>query len=160
MPVLAYMLTFGTYAARLHGDERGSWHHRLGFVPANAQLHAEQERRVVGGAVTLDERERRVVLEELRRTCSYRGWRIIAAHVRAQHVHLVVAAADVPESVLLRELKAWTSRRLHEHDAHLAAPRVWARGGNAVRLWTDTEVEAAKRYVLDQQGTPMAWFAE
>src|SRR3972149_4172328 len=47
-----------------------------------------------------DLRRRKLVLEAIQEVCSYRGWRLLAAHVRSSHVHAVVVAEDMPERVL------------------------------------------------------------
>src|ERR1700733_9375120 len=55
-----------------------------------------------------------VVLKSLREACSCRGWTLLAAHVRTNHVHVVTTANCKPEQVMTA-LKAYGSRALNEH---------------------------------------------
>ena len=43
---------------------------------------------------------RRMVLEALRDVCLHRGWSLLAAHVRTNHVHSVVESETRPEKVM------------------------------------------------------------
>jgi len=156
---LAYFITFTCYGTWLHGDGRGSADrdHR---VPGTPYLPADPDRRVNAlGAMqhapyTLDLARRRCVLRCLRETCTARGWRLLAAHVRGTHVHVVVAAADVPERVMI-SLKAYASRGLN--DAGFDAPnrKRWTRHGSTRYLWHEAAVEQAVAYVVDSQGETM-----
>ena len=53
------------------------------------------------------------VLEAMRQVCAYRGWKLLAAHVRTTHVHAVVETEAPPERVMT-EFKAYASRRLNQ----------------------------------------------
>ena len=57
----------------------------------------------------LDSDSRTVVLEALREVCSHRGWNLLAAHVRSNHVHIIVEAEILPEKVM-SDFKAYASR--------------------------------------------------
>jgi REP element-mobilizing transposase RayT len=54
----------------------------------------------------LDEADRAVVLSAIRRHCAYRGWNLLAAHVRSNHVHTVVEADARPERII-NEFKSY-----------------------------------------------------
>jgi REP element-mobilizing transposase RayT len=102
---------------------------------------------------TLDLGESSQVLNAIRETCVVRQWRLLAAHVRSTHVHLVVGEI-MDASCAIRDFKAYSSRALNREGMR----RRWARGGNA-RLLRDTmAVKAAVRYVVDCQGPPMALY--
>jgi REP element-mobilizing transposase RayT len=151
---LAYLITFGTYAARLHGDERGSTRYGRGFVAPDARLHAERLARANGVIVSLDERDRSIVRDAIASVCAFRDWALHAAHVREEHVHCVVTADAEPESIM-RDWKSWSSRRLHE-DGRFVGQRVWARRGSTRWLWNQRHVDDAKVYVVERQGRDMA----
>ncbi len=59
----------------------------------------------------LDKDRRMTVLDALREVCSYRGWNLWAAHVRTNHVHVIVEAEVRPENVM-NALKSYASRSL------------------------------------------------
>jgi REP element-mobilizing transposase RayT len=93
------------------------------------------------------------VLDALREVCAHRGWSLLAAHVRTNHVHVVVEAEIQPEKVM-NDFKAYSSRMLNRMEG---APRKrWARHGSTRWLWKDQDVRDAVRYVIDEQSEAMA----
>jgi REP element-mobilizing transposase RayT len=59
-------------------------------------------------AYHLDRLRRDAVLRAIQEVCAYRGWNLLAAHVRSNHVHTVVEAEDPPERVM-GDFKAYAS---------------------------------------------------
>jgi len=102
----------------------------------------------------LDPARRAIVLETIRRVCSHRGWTLLAAHVRSNHVHLVVVAEDNPEKIL-NKLKAYASRALNQSGLDNAVKNRWARHGSTRYLWNPDHVGAAIQYIVREQGEPM-----
>jgi hypothetical protein len=100
----------------------------------------------------LNEVRRRIVLESICQVARHRGWNVLAAHVRTNHVHVVVEAEDEPERVL-NDFKAYASQRLNELEPKR---KRWARHGSTRWLWNPRHVSAALQYVLEEQGEPMA----
>jgi len=105
----------------------------------------------------LDATRQRVVLRSLHEVCSCRGWTLLAAHVRTNHVHLVATAGCKPEPVL-NALKAYSSRALNHLRLDRPNRRRWARHGSTRYLWTSAAVSAAIHYVVREQGDAMAVF--
>jgi REP element-mobilizing transposase RayT len=105
----------------------------------------------------LDSVRRQVVLKTMHEVCSYRGWTMLAAHVRTNHVHNVVVANCQPEQVLTA-MKAYSSRALNESELDDPDRRRWARHGSTRYLWTGDAVRAAIHYVVSEQGEPMEVF--
>jgi REP element-mobilizing transposase RayT len=97
------------------------------------------------------------VLKTLQEVCSCRGWTLLAAHVRTNHVHVVTTADCKPEQVMTA-MKAYSSRALNEHGQDGPRRRRWARHGSTRYLWTKNAVEAAIQYVVCEQGEAMAVF--
>jgi REP element-mobilizing transposase RayT len=100
---------------------------------------------------------REAVLEALREVCEHRGWGLLAAHVRTNHVHVVVEAEVSPERIM-NDFKSYASRALNRLDHHGSDPRRWARHGSTRWLWKDRDVKEAICYVVEEQGEPMAVF--
>jgi REP element-mobilizing transposase RayT len=96
--------------------------------------------------------QRAAVLQAIQQVCQHRGWILLAAHVRTNHVHLVVDAAIAPERVM-RDFKAYASRSLDHKKA-------WTRHGSTRYLWERDDVAHAVRYVVEGQGDPMAVFMD
>lgn len=113
--------------------------------------------RMAQRAYLLDAFRRQVVLESLQRACFDRGWKLWAAHVRSNHVHVVTTANRPPESVM-NAMKAYSSHALNEHGLDGPGRRRWARHGSTRYLWTLDAAQAAIEYVVRQQGEPMAVF--
>jgi REP element-mobilizing transposase RayT len=104
----------------------------------------------------LEAEARAAVLESVKEVCAFRGWRLLAAHVRTNHVHVVLdVASDVvrPEKVM-NDFKAYSSRLLTDVDG--PRRKRWARHGSTGWLAKDQDVRKAIRYVVEGQGEPMA----
>lgn len=112
---------------------------------------------MVGPVYSMDTRDREAVLASMLSTCAHRGWRMLAAHVRSTHLHVVVEADDAAE-VIVRELKAYASRRLNERGPR--RERYWTRRASMVGLITPGSVMSAVRYVVEGQGLPMAVYVD
>jgi REP element-mobilizing transposase RayT len=105
----------------------------------------------------LDAPRRQVVLNAIREVAEYRGWQLLAAHVRTTHVHVVVSSTESPERIM-NDFKGYASRRLNEAGFENAGRKRWTRHGSNPYLWKPRDVEAAVHYVLREQGEPMAVF--
>jgi REP element-mobilizing transposase RayT len=157
---MTYLITFACYGCHLHGDEKGSVdrkHNLTGsrLIAADPKRVAVELLRMVQPAYSMDESRRKVVLEGLTERCVERGWALLAAHVRTNHVHVVVEAEDLPERIM-NDLKAYASRRLNQLGFDEPDRKRWARHGSTRWLSTRDAVSAAIQYVVDKQGEPMA----
>jgi REP element-mobilizing transposase RayT len=154
---LRYFITFACYGTHLHGAEAGSVDRRHNLpgsrlLEADAWRASTEQRLMTHAAYLLDEEGRSTVLKALREVCSHRGWSLLAAHVRPNHVHLVVEAEVAPE-IMLRAFKSYASRSLGAGDR-----KRWARHGSTRWLWKDQDVLDAIWYVVEEQGEAMAVF--
>jgi len=100
---------------------------------------------------------REIVLAAMVERCSNQRWTLLAAHVRTNHVHIVVDADVKPERIM-NDLKAYASRCLNRFGLDDAARKRWARHGSTRWLWKPEGLSAAIRYVVDEQGDSMAVF--
>ena len=105
----------------------------------------------------LDPVRRDAVLEAILEVCAHRGWSLLAAHVRSNHVHTVVEAAVPPERIM-SDFKAYASRRLNRLRLDELNRKRWARHGSTRWLWKPQHVSAAIQYVLAEQGEAMSAF--
>lgn len=105
----------------------------------------------------MDRIRRETVLASLLERCADRYWNLWAAHVRTNHVHLVVEAEARPERIL-NDLKSFASRCLNDRGLDEPARKRWARHGSTRWLWNCENISAAIRYVVDGQGDQMAVF--
>jgi hypothetical protein len=157
-----YFITFACYGCHLHGDPSGSVdrHHNLPggrLLEANPRLLQAELRNMVQPSYRLGPSHRTIVLDALLDRCQQQKWKLLAAHVRTNHVHLVVEAEARPERIM-NDLKSYASRCLNQKGADQPARKRWARHGSTRWLWKPEDVSAAIRYVLEEQGEPMAVF--
>lgn len=109
--------------------------------------------------VLLSRLQARVLLSEIKRTSTFRGWWLYACAVMANHVHVVVGVPGDPDpSALLRELKGYGSRPLNQGWGGGTRRRWWTRSGSCRLLRGEPHVMAAVRYVRDQK-RPLAMWA-
>jgi REP element-mobilizing transposase RayT len=159
---MRYFLTFACYGAHFHGDESGSvdrHHNQFGtrVLRADRQRAAAERRKMKQAPFKLDRDSGTVVLEALREVCSYRSWNLLAAPIRSEHLHAIVEA-EVPPEKVMNDFKSDASRALNRLDYKDRDRRRWARHGSKRWLWKDQDVREAMRYVVEEQGEPMAVF--
>jgi REP element-mobilizing transposase RayT len=159
---MRYFITFACYGAHLRGNESGSVDRRHTLFGARVlepdpQRAAAERRGMNQPPFELDSDSRAVVLETLQKVCLYRGWNLFAAHVRSSHVHVIIVGESPPEKVM-NDFKAYASRALHRLARDGPGRQRWARHGSTRWLWKDQDVRDAIRYVVEDQGEPMAVF--
>jgi len=137
-------------------DRRHNLHGSRLLDPDSQRASAERQR-MAQPPYRLDESSRAAVLAALRQHCAYRGWSLLAAHVRTNHVHAIVDADVLPEKVM-NEFKAYASRELKRLDREAPDRKRWTRHGSTRWLWKDSDVQEAIQYVVEEQGKPMALF--
>lgn len=105
---MRFFITFACYGARLHGDESGSVdrHHNLPgsrLLGSDPQRASSERQRMAQLPYWLDREGRSAVLSALRGHCVQRGWSLLAAHVRTNHVHAIVEAGVLSRKSATRE---------------------------------------------------------
>src|SRR5579862_3410175 len=157
---VTYLITFSCYGARVHGDESGSID-RTHNVPGTRILEPNlgrsfAERRAMDQRpYRLDQPRRAAVLSAIIERCSQRGWSLIAAHVRTNHVHIVLDG-DAPAERMMNDLKSYAGRVLNQSGFDPPDRKRWARHGSTRWLLGRRDLESAMKYVLEKQGDPMA----
>jgi REP element-mobilizing transposase RayT len=159
---LAYFITFTTYGTWLPGSAKGRGsvddeHNAYGapFVEPDPQREAAAREAMVQPPYMMGPAEREIVCRAIEALARDRKWRLLAAHVRTNHVHVVVSAERDPGR-LMSDLKARASRDLTVAGFGDAERRRWTRHGSTQHLLSEESVEAKVRYTLDQQGDRMA----
>ena len=161
---LAYLITFNCYGKHLHGDAKGSVdprHNTYGneLLSEHSGIENFEREQMTRPPYYLDEPRRKIVLKTIIEVCNYRKWDLIAAHVRSNHVHVVVSAKDKPEKVM-KDIKAYASRRLTEAGFDNKDRKRWSLHGSTVYKWTEEDVGNAVDYVVREQGDPPMEFYE
>lgn len=153
---LAYLITFPTYGTWLHGDKRGSVDrdNNIPGTPILLQNKARQrheQNKLQNKPVLLNSHARDVTHRTILQVSEHRGWTVHAINVRTNHIHVVVSAGKTPERVM-NDLKSWCSRKLIEEGLFPPGKRLWVRHGSTRYLWKPQHLDAACRYVAEEQG--------
>ena len=156
---MRYFITFACYGSHLHGAESGSVdrkHNVFGgsLVESNAERVAAIREEMQQPPYLLDQMRRVTVLDALREVCLHRRWNLLAAHIRTNHVHVIIEAEGRPEKIM-NTFKSYASRALNRLGIDGPDRKRWARHGSTRWLWKDTDVRQALQYVVDEQGEPM-----
>jgi len=159
---LTYLITFACYGCHLHGDPEGSVdrkHNQPGSpLVEPCPKRVSVERRLMNQPpYRFDARRRQALLASIVDGCSQQNWSLLAAHVRTNHVHLVVKSEARPERIM-NDLKSYASGCLNRLGLDEPVRKRWARHGSTRWLWEPENVSAAIRYVIDEQGERMAVF--
>jgi hypothetical protein len=114
---MTYLITFPCYGSHMHGAPEGSvnrYHNRYGdpFAQPNPGLMAAELLQMDQPPYEMDEPRRQGAMEGIVARCARHEWRLIALHVRSNHVHIIVGAEEKPEFVMT-QLKSAASRRLN-----------------------------------------------
>jgi len=159
---VTYLITFACYGTHFHGDESGSVD-RVHNLPGSRTIAPDTGRAALEHRLmdqppySLDQQRREAVLAALLERAKLRGWDVIAAHVRTNHVHVIVDAGAAPERIM-NDLKSYASRCLNKAGYDAQDRKRWARHGSTRWLSDRESVEAAIRYVVEKQGDVMALY--
>lgn len=92
-----------------------------------------------------------VFLAEVLRTAEIRLWRLFAAAVMANHVHLVIGVpGNVAGERLLQEFKSYGARALNKRFGRPKSGSCWTESGSTRFLPNEPAVKAAIEYVRNQ----------
>ncbi|MFN6963678.1 MAG: transposase [Pyrinomonadaceae bacterium] len=160
---LAYLITFRTYGSWLPGDERGSIDrfnnkYLAPRVAPNPILERQHRKKLKSNPVILNAAQRSVVDAAIREVCEHRDWILRALNVRTHHAHAVVSIGPLKPFRALNAFKAYSTRRLREHDCWTYAHSPWVAGGSERWLWTEDDVFRACDYVVNGQGADLGAF--
>jgi REP element-mobilizing transposase RayT len=170
-----WLLTWTTYGTWLPGDERGfvsnvrdgdgpEVKHNTPGTPYDARqrgLAIAAREQMAGDTIWLTAEQAKALAGQFRETATFRGWSLQALAIMANHVHLVVGVLDDPEpDTLLRDFKSYGSRNLNGLFGKPASGTWWTASGSRRKLPDERAVQAAIRYVQNQQRPLVVWVAE
>ncbi|HKB02262.1 MAG TPA: transposase [Gemmataceae bacterium] len=140
---IAYFISFTCYGTRLHGDDRGSVdrdHNAYGapLLPTSANRVAARRAALARPPYSLDGDRPGVVRDAIVALADKRGWTLWAAHVRTQHLHVVVTAPDIEIERVMTDLKAAASFRLNREYPADRGRTFWTRHGSTRYVWKRT----------------------
>jgi REP element-mobilizing transposase RayT len=153
-PPLAYLITFTCYGTWLHGDARGSVddiHNKFDapFIETDTIRNAVMRTKMKHPPFFLSDGQRTLIAAVIAEVCVFRNWMLFECNVRTNHVHIVVDGNAEPDK-MMRDFKAYSTRRLREALELKQDRPVWTEGGSTRYLWTEQSLEAAIEYVRNQ----------
>ena len=148
--MVGIFITWCTYGSWLPGDSRGWRQRRGGHQLGNAVLEKHCRSKLKSDPVRLRDCDRTTIEDACKEHCKIRGWQLFEVNARSNHVHVVVAAYQKPQTVR-DQLKANCTRRLRLQTDPLKLERTWVKGGDCEVLFDEEELEAAILYVRDAQ---------
>ena len=148
---LGYLITWTTYGTWLPGDRRG-WVDRKRTHGESDELPRPGLASYARAALaeppfTLDSQLRPLVEQVVQQTCQENQWLLQTLQVRSNHVHAVVTAPAVGPGHVMSLLKIRTTQVLRKA---VVRRHYWTRYGSMRFLRTEESLQAAIRYVLDQ----------
>ena len=166
-----WFLSWTAYGEWLPGDARGFvgrvTDRRSGEAPGPRRRHnraqTEYDRGIAGltrrsreamsgPPVRLSAAQATALADQFEETASFRGWRLLATAVMAQHVHLLIGVPGDPDpDVLLRDFKSYGSRALNRFAGAKTPGRWWTRGGSTRKKADAEAILDAAAYVRDQE---------
>ncbi len=161
---LAYFITFSTYGTWFHGTSKGKGsvdpHHNTHgspFISPDPEREQDAREAMTQPEYTMQPPEREIVRDAIITLCLEKGWRLLAVHVRSNHVHVVMAANRDPGRIM-SDLKVRASRDLSRAGFDDPTRRRWTRHGSTLHLFDDATVADKIDYTLNRQGSPMALY--
>jgi REP element-mobilizing transposase RayT len=161
---LAYIITCRTYATWLHGDQRTSVDrdHNKFLTPRikhNPVLEKVSKELSKEPAYLMNEAQRKTVLQSIIKTCECASWHLHAAHVRTNHMHIVVRGPKEPEKMAV-SFKAYATRYLKKHHPELIRERYWSKGESTGYIFQSDNLFRAIQYTIEEQGEKRAFYCE
>ena len=167
-----WLLTWTTYGTWLPGDSRGFVSNirispgpeiRLNIpgtptAPPMPELREHVELSLSAPPVILIRQHADELLSQFHETAGFRNWLLIGVAIMSSHVHVVVGVMGDPDpEAVLRDFKAYGSRRLNRRWGKPKSETWWTESGSKRRLKTDDSVLRAMRYVRDQESPLLVW---
>ncbi|MEO1983492.1 MAG: hypothetical protein ABGZ23_06220 [Fuerstiella sp.] len=170
-----WLLTWTMYGSWLPGDKRGfvsnvrdgdgpEVRHNIPGTEYDSDmsaLEAHTRSRMKADPVRIDVPQAEALFVQFQQTGRFRGWRLFAVAIMANHCHIVTGVPGDPEpATLLQSFKSYGSRRLNGIFGRPVSGTWWTASGSKRKLPNDAAVLAAIRYVLDQEYPLLIWTTE
>lgn len=124
-------------------------------------LEAYARGKLSGEPVRISVEQAEALLEQFHETVDYRGRRLLAVGIMANHCHVVIGVPRDPEPAqMLQSLKSYGSRKLNRHWTRPTGGTWWTESGSKRKLPDDAAVLGAVQYVVDQDYPLLIWTAE
>jgi REP element-mobilizing transposase RayT len=156
-------LTFSTYGARLHGDDRPTVdrdHNERGtpFLAPDSEREAFARVSMSFPPIFFTLEQRCFIEETVPSICERGKWTLVLCAAGPDHVHTLLGAdEDIHGKQIRRWFKHWLTRSL---DGRWSAPvrpdgmSWWCEGGSTKPVTDELYFASTLRYIRDQRATP------
>ncbi|HZL38430.1 MAG TPA: hypothetical protein VFC78_24160 [Tepidisphaeraceae bacterium] len=153
--VLAYLITWGTYGTRLHGDKRGTVdraNNEYGqpILRSDPQRLQEERDRLKFPPIVLTAQQCGFAEDAIPSICEQGRWSLHARAAAPDHVHVVLTSPFDPTTIR-RLLKRWLGQSLSGKWPLADARTWWAEGGSIKWIHDEDYLHNAIRYVERQR---------
>ena len=169
-----WLITSTTYGSWLPGDARNFTGELLDssgkkvirnipgppYEQRNSALEQHARSLLKCDPIRLDAQQAKALLQQLQETADHRGWLLLAVGIMTNHFHLVVGVPGDPlPKKILGDFKSYGSRALNRQWTKPASGTWWTDSGSKRKLADETAVQAAVRYVMNQEHPLLIWTA-
>jgi REP element-mobilizing transposase RayT len=160
----AYFITFTCYGTWLHFNKRLSVdpkHNVYGTrrIEFNNLLFEKKKNKLHHEPFVMNHAQRRNVLQTILSVCEYCHWRLFAANVRSNHLHMVIQSEQSKEYVMTK-IKAYASRNLNILNPENKNRQYWTRHGSTIPVCSKDYFYFLMDYVVNGQGKNIACYYE
>ena len=168
-----WFLTWTMYGQWLPGDPRGS----VTRIELRGQSHREEQdafgtprteaipdlnesarKRLKCDPIYLTLEHAEKLLPQFQETAEIRKWLLVGTAIMANHIHVVVGVPDDPDPEdLLRDLKAYGSRKLNRKFGKPKSETWWTQSGSKRKLPDRVAIRNAVQYLRDQEFPLVIW---
>ncbi len=162
-----WLITWTTYGTWLPGDKRGfvstvinseTETRRIENTPGTPYLADKNELQGFAASqlkcdpIYLTQKQAGQIEEQFVETANYRGWKLYAHAIMRNHIHIVVGVNGDPNPEgILRDFKAFASRKLNHTWRTPASDTWWTESGSKRKLKDEAALCAAMEYVRNQE---------
>ncbi len=155
-------ITFGTYATRLHGDDRPTVDREQNtrgqdFIWHDDERLKDAHDKRKGDAVYLTAAQRAVIESLIPGICERGGWeyRICASPLEGDHVHVLLdAKCSIEPDAILMWLKRWVTQELNKRWGK-PVTSWWAECGSTKPVKNPTYLNNVYHYIRRQRTLPL-----
>ena len=168
-----WLLTGTTYGQWLPGDPRGSvtriempgQSHRkeqdeFGTPRSESmpELYESARSQLKSSPICLTQPQADLLLSQFQETCEIRNWLLVGVAIMANHVHVLLGVPGDPDpDVLLRDVKAYGSRKLNRAFGKPESETWWTQSGSKRKLPDKIAIRNAIQYLRDQEYPLVIW---
>jgi len=155
---IAYHITFGTYATRLHGDPRGSVDrsHNNPNDPIIGKVDHWQKyerNRSNFEPVYFDSNQRAFIENQFPDVCNRGGWELHIVAAQRDHLHCLIST-DTEGKVVRKLIKRWLGQLISERWSKCSPHATWwAKGGSVKWVWDQVYFDRVYTYIQAQRTT-------